>query len=104
MQNIVVSERHDAVAVVTLNRPERRNALDSSLVAALAETLRTLQTDHHIRALVLRGGEHFCAGGGLPSLGLPAAGIPNPIPPRHENLRLLFRGPPPLVAAVYGAA
>jgi 2-(1,2-epoxy-1,2-dihydrophenyl)acetyl-CoA isomerase len=104
MQNIVVSERHEAVAVVTLNRPERRNALDSSLVAALAETLRSLQADHHIRAVVLRGGEHFCAGGDLSSLGRPALEMRNAMTVGHEIVRLLIGGRLPTVAAVRGTA
>ena len=55
---------HPHVAVVTLDRPERANALDPPTLCALAEAWRTLAADDLIRAVVLTGaGERaFCAG------------------------------------------
>lgn len=54
------------VATVVLDRPERRNALDSALVADLREALAELDVDESVRVVALRGaGEDFCAGADL---------------------------------------
>src|SRR5215831_3279169 len=51
------------VATLTLNRPERGNAYDQPLLAALTAEIARLGTDAAIRVIVLRGaGKHFCAG------------------------------------------
>jgi enoyl-CoA hydratase/carnithine racemase len=56
-------ERRDGVALLTLNRPEKRNALSLELRALLADTLAELATDDAVRALVLTGtGSAFCSG------------------------------------------
>ena len=54
------------VATLTLNRPEKRNALSAAMMDALAEAALTLGTDPAVRVVVLTGaGESFCAGGDL---------------------------------------
>lgn len=54
------------VAHLRLNRPEKHNALDAGLIAALAETVPLLAMDEGLRAVVLTGnGASFCAGGDL---------------------------------------
>jgi len=59
-------EWDDGVLRLTLNRPERRNAIDPELRNALAIALDRAATDQEIRAVVLCGaGGHFCAGGDL---------------------------------------
>lgn len=51
------------IAVVTLNRPEKRNAFDELMIAGLSDTFETLKGADHVRAVFLRGaGESFCAG------------------------------------------
>jgi 2-(1,2-epoxy-1,2-dihydrophenyl)acetyl-CoA isomerase len=101
---LVSTTRHAAVAVVSLNRPERRNALDTALVASLAETLRTLNADPDIRAVVLSGGDHFCAGGDLSVLNLPALQMRSAMTVGHGIVRALVGGRLPTVAAVRGNA
>ena len=62
MANIEVSLRNGC-AIVILNRPEIRNAFDDSLIANLAKTLKKLDADDAVRAVVLMGaGTAFCAG------------------------------------------
>jgi enoyl-CoA hydratase/carnithine racemase len=63
----VLVERLEAgVLVLTLNRPERRNAIDPELRDALAEALDRAGTDEAVRGVVLSGaGGAFCAGGDL---------------------------------------
>lgn len=104
MASIVLSERRGPVAIVTLNRPERRNALNAALVSALSETLRELEADRQIRALVLSGGEQFCAGGDLDSLNLPALQMREAMTAGHGIVRALIAGRLPTVAAVRGNA
>lgn len=53
----------EGVAVVTLNRPDKRNAFDELMIANLAETFETLKGADHVRIVFVRGaGETFCAG------------------------------------------
>lgn len=58
--------RAGACAILTMNRPAARNALDLELRSAFADVLPAIRTDGSIRALVLTGaGGHFCAGGDI---------------------------------------
>jgi methylglutaconyl-CoA hydratase len=58
--------RANGVARVWLDRPEIRNAFDDALIAALTQTLRELDADEGVRAVVLGGnGPAFCAGADL---------------------------------------
>jgi 2-(1,2-epoxy-1,2-dihydrophenyl)acetyl-CoA isomerase len=54
----------DGVAVLTMNRPERRNALSPDMLRAMGETLRLCEADPEVGCVVLTGaGAAFCAGG-----------------------------------------
>ena len=65
--DLVLIDRAERIARVTLNRPRARNALSRSLVGALREALATLARENDLRALILTGaGERaFCAGADL---------------------------------------
>ena len=53
----------EGVAVITLNRPEKRNAFDELVIANLTEHFETLKGADHVRIVFIRGaGESFCAG------------------------------------------
>ncbi|MEB8386488.1 enoyl-CoA hydratase/isomerase family protein [Rhodobacteraceae bacterium KMM 6894] len=66
--SVVLSDICDGIATVTLNRPEKRNALSPELVKALTSTL--LDMAQTARVIVLRGaGKSFCAGADLGSVG-----------------------------------
>jgi enoyl-CoA hydratase/carnithine racemase len=54
-EELVLVEHDGAVAILTLNRPERKNALDGALVRALAAALDALRDEPGVRAIVLRG-------------------------------------------------
>jgi enoyl-CoA hydratase len=61
--DVLLVERRDGVALVTLNRPEKRNALSLELRERLAATVGGIATDDAVRALVLTGaGSAFCSG------------------------------------------
>ena len=63
MAGLLSLERHDEVAVVTLQRPEKRNALSIDLRIELAETFGSLSEDPEVGAIVLTGaGPAFCSG------------------------------------------
>lgn len=58
-----------AVALVTLNRPEKRNALDDSLISGLKDALRDADSREDVRAVVVTGaGADFCSGADLSAL------------------------------------
>lgn len=66
MSEPVLVTRSEAVAVVTLNRPEVRNAFDEELIAKLTAELAALDADASVRVVVLAGnGPAFCAGANL---------------------------------------
>ncbi len=67
----VLVEKRDRVLVVTINRPEKRNALNSAVRSGLREAWRTLKADPELRVAVLTGaGEKaFCAGRDLHEYG-----------------------------------
>ena len=63
----VLTEKRDRTFWITINRPERNNAMNDHVTGGIAEALRAAQADEGIRAVVLTGaGEKtFCAGGDL---------------------------------------
>ncbi|MDR7303822.1 enoyl-CoA hydratase [Haloactinomyces albus] len=62
-QEVVTYERRGPVAVVTLNRPEYRNAQNSAMTYALDAAFTRAVDDDEVKAIVLSGnGKHFCAG------------------------------------------
>src|SRR5438270_9332248 len=65
----LLGEVDDGVAVLTLNRPERRNAFSPAMVNALARTLADIERDESVGAVVLTGaGGAFCAGGDVKAM------------------------------------
>ncbi len=98
----------DAVATVTMNRPERRNALDRALERDLTAALEQARDDTEVRAVVLTGaGKGFCAGADLTSFG---GRITGEQAQRHiltaywPLVALLVTMPKPVIAAVNGVA
>lgn len=61
--NTIRVNREERVAVITLHRPEARNALNTTLIAELAAAVAYLERDEGVGALVLTGGERFFAAG-----------------------------------------
>ena len=60
---LLLRDDRDGVATLTLNRPDKFNALSSSLMAAIQEQLDALMHDRSIRAVVIAAnGRAFCAG------------------------------------------
>jgi enoyl-CoA hydratase len=86
------------VAVLTLNRPAKYNALSAALLTEADRLLRELADGQDLRALVLTGADPaFCAGLDLTELG---TGAPFPV----GALSLLFEFPVPVIGAINGVA
>ncbi len=68
MTEIVVSTE-SSIRFLTLNRPEKRNALNDALIAGLKSALREADADDSVRAVVIRGaGKDFCSGADLSAI------------------------------------
>src|SRR6266480_6121958 len=68
------AEIDSGVAVITMNRPERRNAFSQAMVSALGAVLAQVETDEAVGCVVLTGaGGAFCAGGDVKSMAAPPA-------------------------------
>jgi len=66
MSDVVLVESVGSARIVTMNRPEARNALTMGLIRAATEALRAASADEGVRCVVLTGaGGHFCAGADL---------------------------------------
>ncbi|MNW98913.1 Carnitinyl-CoA dehydratase [compost metagenome] len=67
--SIDIDVQSDGIALITINRPERRNALDNEHYAALSQAWRQVRDDAHIRVAVITGAgdKSFCAGADLKS-------------------------------------
>ena len=104
MENIVVSRPRPGVMLVTLNRPQKRNALSIALLAELARTLGEADRDDAVRCVVLTGDERaFSAGADINDQlerGLDAVFSKQ----RLAAWEAVQRFPKPLVAAVDGYA
>lgn len=101
------------VATLTLNRPEKRNAISDAMRAELIHALEAVSADRGTKALVLTGeGKGFCAGGDISGMqrrmDAPSGEVAFNGWSRqqrvHHAVSLLYRMPKPTIAAVNGAA
>jgi enoyl-CoA hydratase/carnithine racemase len=107
----LILQREEAVAWLTLNRPERLNAMSRQLVAELREFFSSLPDDRQTRVVVLRGaGRAFCAGLDLKERGNgeeAESGVPAGLRAQRrisELVLMMRRAPQPIIACVHGAA
>lgn len=108
-QELVQIERSGAVATLWLNLPERHNAFDEHLIAAITAALDALACDSDVRAVVLAGrGKSFSAGGDLDWMRRAAGyGFEQNLADAGQlahMLRTLAELPKPTIARVHGAA
>ena len=77
MTEAVVSTHEGAIAWITLNRPERLNAMNGALVEGLSAALAKAEADEAVRAVILHGaGRAFCSGDDLKDLEAQTASVP----------------------------
>lgn len=114
MANEVLLEKRNKIAYITLNRPEKRNAANAALQAALGEAWREVNRDPDVWIAILTGAgnEAFCAGGDLGEnlarargeMAAPSGVAPigeRPHPPGYAGIAEVFK---PVIAAVNGYA
>ena len=107
--SLAVLEVRGGVGIVTLNRPHKRNALSSGLVAALSRALARADDDPEVRVVALRGaGPDFCAGADLSEIAAsqqqgPEAGLADARRLGEVFVRI-HRMDKPVVALVRGKA
>lgn len=102
----------DGLMTVTLNRPERHNAVNGALLSGLTEALKRAGTDDSVRAVLLRGsGRSFCSGGDVESFadgepGEAMSGGQQVVSMTHgrEILETIMAVKQPIVCAVRGYA
>jgi len=109
------AEIDDGVAVITMNRPERRNAFSQAMMSALAAVLAQVETDEAVGCVVLTGaGGAFCAGGDVKGMAARPSGdgaarsLDTVIHQQRLNQRAtsgrLWSMPKPTIAAIGGPA
>jgi 2-(1,2-epoxy-1,2-dihydrophenyl)acetyl-CoA isomerase len=110
MDDVLLQHREGALAVLALNRPDRRNALNQALTDALLRALTDLSSDATVGAVLLRGeGPAFCVGGDVKAMAAgdardqPIEARARALRARMEAARLLHVCPRPTVAAIRGA-
>src|SRR4051812_18334697 len=107
---IVLQKLDQGLLTITMNRPDRRNALNADMTRGLVDAARRAAEDHEVRAVLLKGaGGTFCVGGDVKSMAEGRA--PLSFEDKMVNLRrgmevsrILHQKSKPVVAQVDGAA
>jgi 2-(1,2-epoxy-1,2-dihydrophenyl)acetyl-CoA isomerase len=110
-EHALILEKHeDGVVTLTLNRPDRLNALNTDLAVAFNEALGRISTDKNIHAVVLTGaGRAFCAGGDLAEIWKgrqenDVAGLEPLLRAGMQSVLKIRTMRQPVIAAINGAA
>src|SRR5467141_2661723 len=107
---LVLEARHEGIATLVTNRPDRMNALNNGLGVAMDEALGRIAADPDVRVVVITGaGRAFCAGGDLALLGKGReTGATKELEPLlRAGMQIVLKMrtmPQPVIAAVNGAA
>lgn len=110
VSNVMSFELKGAVALLTLNRPEKLNALSNELLRAIVDALDRIELDPAVRAVVITGsGRAFSAGADISAFQHhmrvgPAEAVAHFMRPGHRMTRRVESFPKPVVAAVNGLA
>jgi enoyl-CoA hydratase/carnithine racemase len=103
MADEVLTRSEDHICTVTLNRPDKRNALSASMIDKLRGLLKQLAEDPEVRVIVLRAnGPAFCAGLDLREMAEQRAAGEADLSPLEMILETLEACPQPTIAAVQG--
>ncbi len=105
----IIYKIEKSVATITLNRPEKRNALNDALIESLKNALRKADADEDLRAIVIGGaGKDFCSGADLSALQkITESDVLENLADAEdlaELLALIRRIKIPVIAAVHGRA
>ena len=111
--SLIDFQLQNAIATITLNRPEKRNAMSDDMRTEFIHALERVAADKAIRALVLTGaGKGFCAGGDISGMERRLTAPTGEVAFNgwhrqqrvHHTQSLLHTMPKPVIAAVNGAA
>ena len=112
MADPIVVERHEHIATVRLNRPDKHNAIDKAMFEAFIDVGKSLAADRSLRAVVLTGtGPNFCAGIDLSMFAMNENNFdPQTLAPREDSLANYYQSaayvwrelPVPVIAALHG--
>lgn len=108
MYSTLILEFNGEMAKITLNRPDKRNAINAQMIAELQTSLDTIEKSHSRVVIVTGAGKAFCAGMDLEMLA--AIGKQSPTENQEDSrriaklLRRIWSFPRPMIAAVNGAA
>ena len=108
-------EEEARIAILTLNRPQRRNALSTAMLSALATTLELCERRSDVRCIIVTGsGPAFCAGGDVKGMAERqtadasdsgfAAQLATQRAAQRNTVGRIYRMPKPVIAALPGAA
>lgn len=109
----ILAYQDDGVVVITLNRPQARNAMSGEMNAGLEKTLDYAERAAEVRAIVLTGaGGAFCAGGDVKGMAAGGGGGGPTLDERIHNQRLnqrntagrMYLMPKPVIASIPGPA
>jgi 2-(1,2-epoxy-1,2-dihydrophenyl)acetyl-CoA isomerase len=108
-EDVTLEKRKNGVALLTLNRPQRLNALRWQTWDEIEDAVQSIGQDEEVRALVITGsGRGFCAGTDLtaarPLPDLPAVGRAERHRARYDSTAKVIACPVPTIAAVNGVA
>jgi 2-(1,2-epoxy-1,2-dihydrophenyl)acetyl-CoA isomerase len=107
---VILEAKHDGIATIVMNRPDRLNALNNELAVAMNDALGRLAQDTSVNVVVITGaGRAFCAGGDLGALGKgrQSGSMKDLEPLLRAGMQMVLKMrtmPQPVIAAVNGAA
>lgn len=106
-ENVLLSEDHDNIRLLTLNRPDKLNAMNEALVQGLVAAIDAAHSDEKISAIILTGGERaFSAGADIKEAASRKTDGPEAARRHAENSRSIYllgsRTDKPVIAAVQG--
>lgn len=103
----ILYEARDRVAIISLNRPEKHNAMNSAMSEAFAHAIARAQADCDVRSILLRGeGKSFCSGRDTSALGVRPEGVSDFAHVSQSQSRKfnLIDSQKPVIAALRGHA
>lgn len=103
-KDLVLIEKHGAVALLRLNRPDKLNALSPEMLAAIADALEAQDTEETVRCIVIYGGERAFAAGADIARMAPLSSVDVPQSGTRDSWLRIWDVDKPLIAAVSGYA
>lgn len=109
MTDSVLLDLADGIATVTLNRPDKGNAIDLGMAQRLSDVAIACDEDPSVRCVVLKAaGKMFCVGGDIGAFGAASQSVPALLKsittPMHSAIARFMRMEKPLVCAIQGPA